>query len=746
MPLAPPWTAALSVAAALVLGQILLWLLIRSLDLRMPRRITLLGHALVILTLAPWLSGNRLLAPMDEAIRNNVPGAPVVQDPDRHGLFNDIVLQLLPWEIEVRRAYGAGRLPLWSDLLDGGSSPWVNPQAAVLSPIANLVRWVPVEHSLLAALALKMLVAFQGTWLLARRIGAGRIAACLAAAAFPLSGAIMAWSLFPLSSVVAWTPWAALAAVLLFRIPWDRRRPAGPTQQQSKSAGGTPAVPGGRIAVAGVIFAFLLLSGHPESALAGGIFAGVCGLAYRKGFRGLGNAAIAWTLALGLAAPHLLPFLYVLPQTQRAVRTAEASAGAGWFPTSKERLSLAPANPRVYGRPFHEPYRGPLTWSATGAGYAGLVAFAGALAALFSTRRSWPLLGFAAFSLLAAADFLPFHALPQALELNRFLPAASLALILAASLAKPSLVGPGIAAVLSLALRPDPQVILIWVLILAGFAALRRWRLAGASLLAAALLLDLLPWSWDMLPRGHRELFYPRTPFVEAAVPEGLWRTTAEGFRFYPSLMPVYGGAEVRSHNPMALGSQLAVLERVFRFKPEGRRYKSAFRNVDHPFLDFLNVRTVISKERIHTKPEALPRLFLPVAARARTRDRSLDAIASLKNPRRVILLAEEVGSWTPPQRPWDPNAVKILSWSPGKVSVEIPKQGEKLLASSLPFPEGWTASGLRTVTVNTAYLGVIAPDGVGRVDLEFAPPGFRLGLILGLASLVASAFLATRR
>ncbi len=739
MPLTPPWTAALSVAAALLLGQALLWLLVRGLGLRLPRRIALLAHALVLLTLAPWLSGNRLLAPMDETIRNNVPGAPVVEDPDRHGLFNDIVLQLLPWEIEVRRAYGSGRLPLWSDRLDGGSSPWVNPQAAVLSPIANLVRWAPIEHSLLAALALKMLAAFQGTWLLARRIGAGRIAATLAAAAFPLSGAIMAWSLFPLSSVVAWTPWAALAAVMLFR-----------GSKQSKSAGGTPAVPGRRIATAGVIFAFLLLSGHPESALAGGIFAGVCGLAYRKGFRGLGSAAAAWALALGLAAPHLLPFLQVLPETQRAVRTAEAAEGTGWFPTGKERLMMAPANPRVYGRPFREPYRGPLTWSATGAGYAGLLAFAGALAALFTSRRAWPLLGFTAVSLLAAADFFPFHRFPQALELNRFLPAASLALILAAALGRTrrlSWVGVGIAAALSLALRPDPQIVLVWVLILAGFATLRRWKWAGASLLATALLLDLLPWSWDMLPRGHRELFYPRTPFVDAAIPEGPWRATAEGFLFYPSLTPVYGGAEVRSHNPMALASQLAVLERVFRFKPEGRRYKSAFRNVDHPLLDFLNVRTVISKEGVRTNPEALPRLFLPVAARARMRDRALDAVANLKNPRRVILLSEEIGDWTPPQRPWDPNAVRVLHWAPGKISVEIPKEGEKLLASSLPFPEGWTAGpGLRTVTVNTAYLGVVAPEGVGRVDLTFAPPGFRLGLILGLASLGIAGFLAIRR
>jgi hypothetical protein len=761
------WSALLPLGAALAVATAGLFLLIRGLGLRLPGRVMGMGVGLAVLIVSPWLVRERILVPADEAILNNVPGAVPVAEPDRHGLFNDIPLQLLPWEIEVRRAYGEGRLPLWSDLLDGGSSPWVNPQAAVLSPIALLSRLFPVEHSLLGGLALKVLVAFTGAWLLARLLGAGRIAAGLAGAGFALSGAITAWALFPMSSAAAWAPWLALAVVLLFRRPTGRR-----------------------VAVTGVILAFLLLSGHPETELAAGLFAAFCGLCFRRRGRflpRLGAAAGAMALGLALAAPHVLPFLEVLPETQRAVRSAERAVAPdeapGWRPT----LLLAATNPRVYGRPFREPYRGPITWAASGGGYAGLVAFAGAAVALFSRRR-WrivlPLLAFAGVASLLAAGFRPLVAplesipLLQAVALNRFLPIASLALVLAGALGIDGRAGRwiwaglGLAAVASLAVRFEPVVVLLWVLIAAGFVAGRRSRALGGALLGIALLADQLSWGWDMLPAGSRSLFYPRTPLVEAAAREveGPWRMTAGGFLFYPSLGPVYGMAEVRSHNPMALREPLDVLETVFLFKPEGRRYKSAFRRLDHPLLDFLNVRVVMTGEkapvpgtleridggrlgaaRLYRNPDALPRLFLAPQVRVRERDGILEALATLRNPRRVFLAAEEVNDWQPPRRPWDPAAVRVLRWTPGEIEVTVPREGEKLLASSLPFPSGWTArvgdASLRTVHVNHAYLGVIVPDGVENIKLTFAPPGFWAGVwLFGLGWIITAALLVRVR
>ncbi|HEY2737494.1 MAG TPA: hypothetical protein VGK45_03760, partial [Thermoanaerobaculia bacterium] len=767
---------------------------------RIPWKAILVANALALLAVCPWLVHDRLLAPLDDTIHNNVPGAPTVADPDRHGLFNDVVLQLLPWEMEVRRALRGGHLPLWSDRLDGGSSPWINPQAGVLSPIANLARWSPIEDSLLVALALKILIACQGIWLLARRLGAGRTAAALAGAGAGLSGAILPWALFPLSSAVAWVPWVMLAGLLLARRPSFRT-----------------------IATGAVLFAFLLLSGHPESALAGTALAALCFFAWKRRRtpwrRALPAVALALGLGTGLAAPHLIPFFRILPDTQRSVRMREKAAlGSNATAPAPDAVSgsslsgsspgtapnpatllLAPTNPWAFGRPFHDPYTGPLQWSASGAGYAGLLAFAGLLAALITPRcwrRALPLLGFAAVSFLLGAEFHPLdrivHLIPGlgAVAFNRFLPEAALALTLTGALGLGALlrsrdwslpwIGPIVAGFVSLTLRSDAHLLILWAALLGGLLLHRARRsgrrLGGISVavLAVVLLADLLPWGWDFLPTGHRELFYPRTPFVAAATAPALaaggpWRAAAEGFLFYPALFPVYGVDEVRTHNPVALGSQLAPLEKVFGFRPEGRRYKSAFRNVDHPLFDFLNVRLLVSRDdlpphpnferiddgrfaplRLYVNPGALPRLFLPVAADVIPQSEVLDAVAAIHNARRVVLLAEEVGTWRPPQhRPWDPSAVKLLTWRPGRIEAELPAAGEKLLATSLPFPAGWTGSAggaaLRRLTVNSAYPAFVVPDGVSRVELSFRPPGLRLGFAVGLLCLVAVAVLAFR-
>src|SRR6202035_3503005 len=129
--------------------------------------------------------GGRLLAPR-ALLAERIPGAPAVAHPDAHSLLNDTIYQFLPWELEIRHALARHQAPFWSDLLEGGSSPWANPQAGVLSPVQMAARLLPIQHHLLGALALKVLLAFEGTWLLARRLGRSRASCLLAAAGFAL--------------------------------------------------------------------------------------------------------------------------------------------------------------------------------------------------------------------------------------------------------------------------------------------------------------------------------------------------------------------------------------------------------------------------------------------------------------------------------------------------------------------------------------------------------------------------------
>lgn len=184
----PDWRLWLGLAAAMALGQGMVWLLARGLGLRLSRSAVSGGLLLPLVLLAPWLGGNPLLVPCNQ-LSGHFPGVPVLARPDPHELLNDVIFQFIPWELEVRHALAEGRLPFWSDLLEGGSSPWANPQAAVLSPLAMLARLLPIQHHLLAMLALKVLVAFEGTWLLARRLGASRVASLLAGGGYALSGA-----------------------------------------------------------------------------------------------------------------------------------------------------------------------------------------------------------------------------------------------------------------------------------------------------------------------------------------------------------------------------------------------------------------------------------------------------------------------------------------------------------------------------------------------------------------------------
>lgn len=765
-------------AIAAILGALLLlWQgalqgLARGLGSRTGKGERLLACLAVLALCLPWLiDGCRLFLPLDETVANNVPDLDLPADPDRHAAYNDVVLQLYPWEAEVRAALRAGRPPFWSDLLDGGSSLWSNPQAAVLAPTALLARSGPLEQFFLLHFALKALTGWLGALVLGRLLGLRGIARGIAGASFGLGGGVVSWSLFSLGTVIAWTPWLAAAAVAVVR--HARRR---------------------TFVTASLIAAAILLSGHPEAVIGAGLaslaFALATGrarTAWRRRWAGIGAFAACCLLGAALAAPVLLPQTLQMLRSLRATRAAErtvqraaAPAGAGWFPGQETRLFLAPLNPEVFGRAFHDDLRGPESWPVDGSCYLGVLAVLG-LPAAFLTRRkrrlAGPLLALAALFYLLAAGFAPLaflHArLPylSAIAPSRWLPAAGLCLVLAGALGLEAVfrreIGRGAAAVsilipaaVILLLAQPPR--LLAVLALAAAALFVRVRPA-APILLAAVLLDLIPWAWDYLPTGHREMLYPATPFMRTVQDHARAhpgsRVTAAGFLVYPSLLPVYGLAEVRVDNPAADIRYLRVLDAALGFRPEGRRYKGALTNVDSPLLRFLGVSVLISSRhapkpggwprldhnefaplRLFENPDPLPRWFLPTGAVMVPPGEPWKAVADLEDPRQVVLT---VPNWRPPERPWDPDAVRWTGGR-GRLRLEFPPGGWKLIASSVPWSEGWRAEArgrrLRTVPVNAAFLGVVAGPGIEDAELRFEPPGFRTGLALCAAALLLGA------
>jgi hypothetical protein len=797
----------------------------RGIGMRLEGRAAAAGFVLPLLVLSPWLLSTRLLAPV-QVLSGTYPGAPVAPGLGRHAGLSDVVYQLLPWELEVRHALRAGRLPLWSDRLEGGSSPWVNPQAGALSPVAWLTRALPIQHHLLAALAFKMMIAFYGAWLLARRLGRSRAAAALAAAGFCLGGGIMAWGLFPAATTLAWVPWVCAGAIGLCRRP----RPAA-------------------IAATATLTAALLLSGHPETAAAGGCLAVVCGLCFRRrggpsrAWRGPAAAALAAALGFGLAAPQMVPFLASLPAAQRTreMRLALSPAAApgvpiatahglwppagGWFAPDLRAFLLAPAGPSVYGIPYEPPFRGPWDWPDALSGYAGVVALAGAVLAMGAARdrRAWPFLTLAALCLLLAAGCSPLRRLGEAVPVlrlmawPRLLMLTSLGLAIGGSFGVDHLLGRrrgageprgtsaaplppssatppasaeptawdadparqrrrggplataaalAVAAAAGLTADHDAWSVVLWAGV--GASAALAWRRPrwGAVALGAVLAGDLGVWSQHLLPREDPALFYPRTPFIArlaaAAGDPARWRAMGGDYLVYPSLLPVHGIAEVRPNGPLAPASYLRVLGAAFGFRPTMSNYYARLPNLDHPLLDFLGVRAVVSSVALPPSrrllgidgdrwlpfhllhnPHALPRWFFPTAVQAVERgrrgalERWIAGMAPDQDPRRIAVWRDEAAGWLPAA--WrDPLGVRAAALAPGRVLLDLAPGGETLLATSLPVA-GWHAAArgrglpagreLRTLTINGAFLGVRIPASVLRVELAYTPPGLRAGV-----------------
>ena len=85
---------------------------------------------------------------------------------------------------------------------------------------------------------------------------------------------------------------------------------------------------------------------------------------------------------------------------------------------------------------------------------------------------------------------------------------------------------------------------------------------------------------------------------------------------------------------------------------------------------------------------------------------------------------------------------VRLAALAPGRITLDVPGSGDRLLATSLLFPEGWSAGPFETVVVNGAFVGVHVPPGASRVELRFVPPGLVAGLWIGGLSLVGTALL----
>lgn len=254
--------------------------------------------------------------------------------PSRTLANRDIPFFHLPLRTVFRELAAAG-LPTWNPFIHGGQPILSNPSYGAFYPPSWLVFAVPPSYALNLMALFHAALAFAGAWRLARRLGAGRGAAALAAVGYTGSGASLSMlSAFTLFCSMAWFPW-----VLLFA---DALLTAGPGWRRWAK----PAL------LCGACWGMQLLNGEPVTVVVSGLGIAAFGLAAAwKRWGLLPRLLLPGVVALALAAVQLLPTLGRMGDSPRAggLSTAEA---VSWSAPPERLVELA--FPRFFGDPARD--------------------------------------------------------------------------------------------------------------------------------------------------------------------------------------------------------------------------------------------------------------------------------------------------------------------------------------------------------------------------------------------------------
>jgi len=705
--------------------------------------------------------------------------------PTRNPLIVDVVSQMIPWRKVVRETLGQGRLPLWNPYLLAGEPLLGVQQPAVLHPGTWMGLLLPPPQAWTFDMSLRLFIAALSAFLFFRGSGAGETAALFGAAAWSFSDFLVFYVGYPVTSSVG--PFPLLLLGLRSLVQAGDRRAVGLT--------------------AGALF-LTAIAGHPETLLfavtGGGIFFLVeLALAPRgRRWRAVGLSLLAGSIALGLSAVVLLPFLEIFRQTwQHAVRVIFYAKGVRSEELRESLRRFVPTlMPYAYGTLGRSHV---LERLAVPAGYAGALLFPlAASGALGRGRGKWPLLAIGAFGLalnvrligitevvtklplfdIAVGDYFIFLAVfalaaLAVLGLERLRSGEGLPVLAAASVlsvATLALLGASRQGTLAeLGMSPDYARLRILLQVVPLLFALgvvlarTRQRLSGES--AGALLLVLLvaergAEEHGVYPTCPARAFFPRLEFLQRIPRDPPSRIAGLSWALTPNTAALYDLEDVRGYDAMVLGSLAQTFELWCVPLP------SYFNRVDDPatpFLSFLNVRHVIvpprypapagwslvSQElgtRVYENPKALPRAFVP---------RHVVWVEGERSEMRVLKRIEDfandgvVGRWRPGPLGWQTNgeaSIAVGRDSSDRLSLRIDARSEVLVGTSIPGWKGWKLwiDGRRAPLhpFNRAFLAFVVSEGRHEAVLRYLPDGFLYGSALTLATAIACVLLSLRR
>lgn len=283
-------------------------------------------------------------------------------------LMSDVITAFAPYYALANRALREGEWPLWNPLEFAGMPLLANAQSAVLYPPRLLHLLFEQHRATTLYILLKLWLCGLTAFLCAQNIGIALPFARIFSVAWMLASYNLIWCNWSLTDVAAWVPLLFLGVEYALRAHYRRAIFT--------------------IASAGSL---LILAGHPETAFAMGLGLGTYFLARlllnlpndTLPWRAPLACAAGWTLALGICAAQLLPFLEYLRHSATFFDRAHHQEMT-WYPFSAAAAAFVP---RFFGTFAEDNYYGMLDSNRYASLYPGMLVWLAALALPFLLPR-----------------------------------------------------------------------------------------------------------------------------------------------------------------------------------------------------------------------------------------------------------------------------------------------------------------------------------------------------------------------
>lgn len=657
-------------------------------------------------------------------------------------LDQSIVMQ--PWQHFAAERLHRGTPPLWNPDNYLGQPMVGTYQSAYFWPLHWVYYLWPSDSFWGWSAALRLLLAGVFTYLFVRELGLGASAATVSAAAFALSGFMIAWLGHMHTHVALFLP------ALLWQVERIAQRPG-----RSRD-----------IAWLALMVAGALLAGHLQTAvhiaMAVALYVGFRTLAgeQRLGRRGWAQVLAGAGLGLLLALPQVLPFFDYLKDSSGAIVLEEMQTVSDVSPSVPAVLMIdpshfgSPAAAQNYGK-YVGPQGSNLNYSELIGGYVGRFALLLALIGLLvawrrSDRRARRTLAFfGGLALLSAAiawQVWPVYDLFESIPKLKSTKLMRFSLILALSLAVLAAYGAE------------------WLLARVSL----RWRAGVGVVLVALVASELVAFGHGYNPAIDPARKAPPTAvtdYLRAQLPAGgspaTWRAIGiDNSILMPSANLFYDIPMVSGYDSMEQRTTTELVA-LMSSNPAAQAFIKTAGYFDQgwPIASLLGVRYVLATidlpppmelrlagpTRVYENPLALPRVF--AAARFQVASDKTERLAVLANerfdPGVAVLEREPRGiSAAVPLAAANVELVRYTDLAVD-VNVEVADAAQPaLIVLADAWNDGWVATldghEVPIERVDHALRGVWVPQGAHAIAFRYRPASLTWGLgLAGLALLV---------